>query len=95
MRTASSACSTTVAPSLQLGARRRRSKALDQALALWRGPVLADLSYEAFAQAEIARLDDLRVAAVEQLIEAKLALGRHAEVVGQLETLIVEHPYRG
>ena len=69
-------------------------EALEEALALWRGPVLADLSYEAFAQAEIARLEDLRVAAVEQLIEAKLALGRHGEVVGQLETLIVEHPYR-
>jgi DNA-binding SARP family transcriptional activator len=68
--------------------------ALEDALALWRGPVLADLSYEAFAQAEIARLEDLRVAALEQLIEAKLALGRHVEVVGQLETLILEHPYR-
>ncbi len=67
---------------------------LEEALALWRGPVLADLSYEAFAQAEIARLEDLRVAALEQLIEAKLALGGHGEVVGQLETLIVEHPYR-
>ena len=55
---------------------------LEEAVALWRGPPLADLSYEAFAQAEIARLDDLRVAAVEQLIEAKLALGRHVEVVG-------------
>ena len=65
---------------------------LEQALALWSGPVLADLSYEAFAQAEIARLEDLRVAAVEQLIEAKLALGRHAEVVGQLETLIAGAP---
>ncbi len=78
-------------------AAHRPAKALDvleHALALWRGPVLADLSYEAFAQAEIARLEDLRVAAVEQLIEAKLALGRHAEVVGQLETLIAEHPYR-
>ena len=68
--------------------------ALEQALALWRGPALADLAYEAFAQAEIARLEDLRVAAMEQLIEAKLALGRHGEVVGQLETLVVEHPYR-
>ncbi len=67
---------------------------LEQALTLWRGPVLADLSYEAFAQAEIARLEDLRVACLEQLIEAKLALGRHVEVVGQLETLIVDHPYR-
>jgi predicted ATPase/class 3 adenylate cyclase/DNA-binding winged helix-turn-helix (wHTH) protein len=68
--------------------------ALEEALALWRGPVLADLAYEAFAQAEIARLEDLRVAALEQLIEAKLALGRHVEGVGQLETLILEHPYR-
>jgi predicted ATPase/class 3 adenylate cyclase len=79
---------------LAVGRPAQALEALEQALALWRGPVLADLSYEAFAQAEIARLDDLRVAAVEQLIEAKLALGRHAEVVGQLETLIVEHPYR-
>ena len=80
--------------SLSPTAPRRRCAVLEEALALWRGPVLADLSYEAFAQAEIARLEDLRVAALEQLIEAKLALGGHAEVVGQLETLIVEHPYR-
>ena len=64
------------------------------ALSLWRGAPLAELAYEPFAQREIARLDDLRVAALEQLIEAKLALGAHAEVVGQLETLIGEHPYR-
>ena len=68
--------------------------ALERAVSLWRGPALADLAYEAFAQAEIARLADLRVAAVEQLIEAKLALGRHVEVVGQLEALIEEHPFR-
>jgi DNA-binding SARP family transcriptional activator len=68
--------------------------ALEQALALWRGSALADLAYEPFAQPEIARLDDLRVAALEQLMEAKLALGRHGEVVEQLELLIGEHPYR-
>ena len=74
------------------GARRwRRSR---RRSSLWRGPPLADLAYEPFAQAEIARLEDLRVAALEQLIEAKLALGRHAEVIGQLEALIDEHPYR-
>jgi DNA-binding SARP family transcriptional activator len=67
---------------------------LEEALALWRGAPLADLAYEPFAQQEIARLDDLRVGALEQLIEAKLALGRHAEVVEQLEVLIGEHPYR-
>ena len=67
---------------------------LQDALALWRGPPLADLAHEPFAQLEIARLDDLRLAAHEQLIEAKLALGRHGELVGELETLIAEHPYR-
>ena len=70
------------------------ASALEAALSLWRGAPLADLAYEPFAQREIARLDDLRVAALEQLIEARLALGRHAEVITQLETLIAEHPYR-
>src|SRR5918999_1712987 len=80
----------------ELGANRpeRAAPALEEALALWRGRPLADLAYEAFAQNEIARLDDLRVTAQEHLIEAKLALGGHAEVVGQLEALIGEHPYR-
>jgi DNA-binding SARP family transcriptional activator/tetratricopeptide (TPR) repeat protein len=68
--------------------------AFEEALALWRGDPLADLFYEPFALPEIARLDDLRIATVEQLIEAKLALARHAEVVEQLEALIEEHPYR-
>jgi eukaryotic-like serine/threonine-protein kinase len=70
------------------------ASALEGALALWRGPPLADLAYESFTQPAIARLEDLRVAALEQLIEAKLALGGHAEVVGRLEALIAEHPYR-
>jgi predicted ATPase/DNA-binding SARP family transcriptional activator len=69
-------------------------EALESALALWRGAPLADLAYEPFAQAEIARLEDLRVAATEQLIEAKLALGRHTEVIGDLERLVEDHPYR-
>ncbi len=67
---------------------------LERGLALWRGPPLADLAYEPFAQAEIARLEDLRLAADEQLIEAKLALGRHSELIGPLERLVEEHPYR-
>ena len=62
--------------------------------ALWRGPALADLAYEPFAQGEIARLDDLRIAAREHLIEAKLACGAHAELVTELEALVREHPYR-
>jgi DNA-binding SARP family transcriptional activator len=67
---------------------------LEEALGLWRGRPLDDLSYELFAQREIARLDDLRVSASEQLVEAQLALGHHAEVVGRLETLIDAYPYR-
>jgi predicted ATPase/class 3 adenylate cyclase len=72
----------------------RALDALDRALALWRGAPLADLAYEPFAQPEIARLEDLRVAAIEESIEAKLALGRQGEVIGQLEQLVEEHPYR-
>ena len=67
---------------------------LGDALALWRGPPLADLSFESFVQADIARLEELRLAALEDRIDADLALGRHAEVVGELETLVSAHPLR-
>ena len=67
---------------------------LREGLALWRGAPLADFAYEPFAQAEIARLEELRLAALEERIEADLALGRHAAVVGELETLVAEHPLR-
>ena len=79
---------------LAAGHPARAASTLEEALALWRGPPLADLAYEPFAQREIARLDDLRVAALELLTEAELALGRHADLVGRLERLIAEHPYR-
>ena len=72
----------------------RAVAALEGALSLWRGAPLAELAYEPFARREIARLDDLRATALERLIEAKLALGGHAEVVGQLEALIGDYPYR-
>jgi DNA-binding SARP family transcriptional activator len=80
----------------ELGAGRAEQAAegLEPALSLWRDAPLADLAYEPFAQGEIARLEDLRAGALEQLIEAKLALGRHAEVIAQLEALIAEYPYR-
>jgi len=68
--------------------------ALGEALGLWRGAPLADFAYEAFAQGEIARLEELRLGAIEQRIEAELALGRHAELVGELEALVGEHPLR-
>ena len=79
---------------LAAGRPDRAAAALEQALALWRGAPLADLAYERFAQREIARLDELRVSALEQLVDAQLGLGRHAEVVGRLQSLIGEHPYR-
>jgi DNA-binding SARP family transcriptional activator len=79
---------------LAAGRPERAAAALEAALALWRGPPLDDLAYEPWAQREIARLQDQRVAAHEQLVEARLALGRHAEVLGELETLIAAHPYR-
>ena len=63
-----------------------------EALALWRGPALADVADEPFAAAEIRRLDELRLAAVERAIEADLADGRHRELVGELEALVAEHP---
>jgi class 3 adenylate cyclase len=77
------------APANRSGPRRRSRRR-----SACRGAPLADLAYEPFAQREIARLEDLRAGALEQLIEAKLALGSHAEVISQLEPLITEHPYR-
>src|SRR5947209_3032813 len=79
---------------LAAGRPERAASVLEAALSLWRGPPLAEFADEHFAQAEIARLEELRPAALEELIEAKLALGHHSEVVGALEPLIAEHPYR-
>ena len=70
------------------------ARSLREALALWRGPPLADVAYEAFAQAEIARLEERHLAALEQRIDADLALGRHADLVAELEGLVAEHPLR-
>ena len=70
------------------------SERLREALSLWRGPALADFSYESFAQTAIARLEEIRLAAVELRIDADLAVGHHDELVGELEALIAEHPVR-
>jgi DNA-binding SARP family transcriptional activator len=67
---------------------------LREGLELWRGEPLADLSYELFAQPAIARMQELRLTAIEKRIEADLAVGRHAELVGELEPLVTEHPLR-
>jgi YVTN family beta-propeller protein len=67
---------------------------LREALALWRGPALADVAEEPFAQVEVPRLEELRLAALEDRIDADLALGRHATVVAELEGLVRSYPYR-
>jgi len=67
---------------------------LRQALGLWRGPALSDIADFAFAQAEIARLEEARLAATEDRAEADLACGRHASLIGELEGLAAAHPLR-
>jgi len=69
------------------------SSLLREALALWRGRPLAEFD-EPFAQIEGGRLEDLRLAAIEQRIEAELALGCEADLIGELEALIAENPTR-
>src|SRR5437868_4720149 len=66
----------------------------DDALARWRGPPLSDFASLRFAQAEIARLDELRVSCLEARIDHGLAQGRHLALVGELEVLVREHPLR-
>ncbi len=70
------------------------ARALRAALALWRGAPFADFSYESFAQAEIARLQELRLDAIEDRVEADLQLGHARELVSELEALVAEHPNR-
>ncbi|HEY6781523.1 MAG TPA: BTAD domain-containing putative transcriptional regulator, partial [Thermoleophilaceae bacterium] len=65
-----------------------------EALGLWRGPAYEDVRYEAFAQAEVARLDELWLAALEDRIEVDLTLGRHRDLVPELEALVSEHESR-
>jgi DNA-binding SARP family transcriptional activator len=72
----------------------RDASKLREALALWKGPALADLAYESAVQAEIQRLEELRLTAGEDRFEADLAAGRNAELIGELEALIVKHPLR-
>jgi DNA-binding SARP family transcriptional activator len=79
---------------LDRGLAAEASQRLRDALSLWRGPALVDVAYESFAQAAIARLEEIRLAAVELRIGADLMLGRHDELVGELEALVAEHPLR-
>jgi predicted ATPase/DNA-binding SARP family transcriptional activator len=76
------------------GDARTAAARLREALGVWRGPALADFTYETFAQATIARLEEERLVALEERIDADLTLGQHRRVVGELEALMVEHPTR-
>ena len=79
---------------LELGRPADAEELLGEALALWRGPALADFAYASFAQNEIARLEELHLVAQEEHAEARLALGQHADLVGELEQLLDAHPLR-
>ena len=80
--------------SLEAGAAGDASLVLGEALALWRGPPLADVAGERFAQAAASRLEELRLVALELRLEAEMARGRHAEAAAELESLVGEHPLR-
>jgi DNA-binding SARP family transcriptional activator len=67
---------------------------LEEALSLWRGTPLSEFAYHRFAQVEIARLEELRLACLEERIERDLEQGRHPDLVGELEALVKEHPLR-
>jgi DNA-binding SARP family transcriptional activator len=79
---------------LAAGAAAQAARTLRQALLLWQGPALADFRYEPFAQAEIARLEELRLACLEERIEADLALGSAGALIAQLRRLVSEYPVR-
>src|SRR5215210_1466106 len=70
------------------------SRLLREALTLWRGPPLADLGFEPALAQEIATLEELRLTALEERIEADLALGRHADLVAELHALVADQPLR-
>ena len=79
---------------LAAGEPAQAETSLREALALWRGEPLADFAYDSFAQSEIARLEELRLAALEERLQADLALGRHEDVTAELRGLVAQHPLR-
>jgi DNA-binding SARP family transcriptional activator len=79
---------------LDAGAPAQAADVLYETLALWRGPPLAEVAFEDFAQSEIRRLEELRIRALECRINAELQLGRHAELIGELEGLLLQAPTR-
>ncbi|MGH8732053.1 MAG: BTAD domain-containing putative transcriptional regulator, partial [Burkholderiales bacterium] len=79
---------------LQAGDAVRARGVLREALGMWRGPAFAGVAYEEFAQPEVLRLEELRLAAVETCTQCELQLGEHSALVGELEALLVVHPGR-
>ncbi len=79
---------------LAAGGAEHAARLLGEALSIWRGDVLADQRYATFAQPQIQRLEDARLAVLEARIEADLQLGRQSDLVGELEALVAEHPLR-
>jgi DNA-binding SARP family transcriptional activator/streptogramin lyase len=79
---------------LSNGSPEDAADALREALALWRGPALDGLAYEDFAQADAARLEEERMAATEDRIEADLAVGRHHQLASELSELVAQNPFR-
>jgi DNA-binding SARP family transcriptional activator/tetratricopeptide (TPR) repeat protein len=71
----------------------RAAERLRAALALWRGPALADAS-ETLRRTAGARMEEARLVALEERLDVELALGRHADLVGELEALVAAHPDR-
>jgi len=80
------------ADALRNGAQSKAAGVLREALALWRGPALADVEDAPFAAATVSRLDDLRLTAVQDRIDADLTLGNGAQVVAELDALVADHP---
>jgi YVTN family beta-propeller protein len=79
---------------LSSGDAAKAAAVLRDGLALWRGPPLADFAYEAFAQAAIAQLEDLHLSALEERVDADLALGRQRDLVGELTSIVQQNPLR-
>ena len=79
---------------LEAGDAQHAATLLREALGLWRGPALADVGYADWAQPEIRRLEELRMAATEARVEAELHLGRHAKLTAELESLVAADPTR-
>jgi len=80
--------------SLAAGDRASASESFHAAEALWEGRPLADLEFEPLARVEVERLEELRLAAVEERVDAELSVGRQLVLVPELETLVAEHPFR-